>query len=118
LWGARYDLAANQRGRAAAAIDELLSDVQTSLFQTARDEQERRTLREPSGYDEMIEFLRDAAGFVAAPWCGRRECEARIKDESSATIRCLPLAEQRAQASACVCCGRTPVTAAVRAQAH
>ena len=104
--------------RAAAAIDEMLSDVQTSLFQTARHEQERRTLRDPSSYDEMIEYLRDAAGFVAAPWCGRRKCEARVKDESSATIRCLPLAEQRAQASTCVCCGRTAVAAAVWAQAY
>jgi len=104
--------------RAAAAVDELLSDVQTSLFETARDERERRTLRDPSSYDEMIEYLRDAGGFVAAPWCGRRECEARVKDESSATIRCLPLAEQPARAGTCVCCGRTAVAAAMWAQAY
>jgi prolyl-tRNA synthetase len=104
--------------RAAAAIDELLGDVQTSLFQTAREEQERRTLRDPSSYDEMIEYLRDAGGFVVAPWCGRRECEVRVKDESSATIRLLPLAEQRPRASTCICCGRTAVTDAVWAQAY
>ena len=34
--------------RAAVAIDEMLRDVQASLFQTARDEQERRTLRDPT----------------------------------------------------------------------
>jgi prolyl-tRNA synthetase len=104
--------------RAAAVVDELLSDVQRSLFQTACDERERRTLRDPSSYDEMIEYLRDAAGFVAAPWCGRRECEARVKDESSATIRCLPLAEQPVRAGMCLCCGRTAVAAAVWAQAY
>ena len=104
--------------RAAAAIDELLGDVQTSLFQTAREEQERRTLRDPSSYDEMTEYLRDARGFVVAPWCGRRECEVRVKDESSATIRLLPLAEQRPRASTCICCGRTAVTDAVWAQAY
>jgi prolyl-tRNA synthetase len=104
--------------RAAAAIDELLGDVQTSLFQTARDEQERRTLRDPSSYDEMIEYLRDAGGFVVAPWCGRRECEVRVKDESSATIRLLPLAEQCPRAGTCICCGRTAVTDAVWAQAY
>jgi prolyl-tRNA synthetase len=92
--------------------------VQTSLFQTAREEQERRTLRDPSSYDEMIEYLRDARGFVVAPWCGRRECEVRVKDESSATIRLLPLAEQRPRASTCICCGRTAVTDAVWAQAY
>jgi prolyl-tRNA synthetase len=102
----------------AVTIDEMLSDVQASLFQTARDEQERRTLRDPSGYDEMIEYLRDAGGFVAASWCGRRECEVRVKDESSATIRCLPLTQEPAQATACICCGRTPVADAVWAQAY
>jgi prolyl-tRNA synthetase len=104
--------------RVAAAIDEMLSDVQASLFDSARDERERRTFRDPSGYDEMIEYLREAAGFVAAPWCGRKECEARVKDDSSATIRCLPLDEQPAQSGACVCCGRPAVTAAVWAQAY
>jgi prolyl-tRNA synthetase len=104
--------------RAAAAIDELLGEVQTSLFQTASDEQERRTLRDPSSYDEMIEYLRDARGFVVASWCGRRECEMRVKDESSAAIRLLPLAEQRPRASTCICCGRTAVTDAVWAQAY
>lgn len=104
--------------RVAGAIDEMLNDVQASLFESAHDELERRTLRDPSGYDEMIEYLRKAAGFVATPWCGRRECEVRVKDDSSATIRCLPLNEQPAQSGACACCGRSAVTAAVWAQAY
>ena len=104
--------------RAAGAIDEMLNDVQASLFESAHDELERRTLRDPSGYDEMIEYLRRAAGFVAAPWCGRRECEVRVKDDSSATIRCLPVHEHPAQSGACACCGRSAVTAAVWAQAY
>jgi prolyl-tRNA synthetase len=104
--------------RVAAAIDELLIDVQGSLFDTARVHQERGTLRDPSSYDEMIEYLREATGFVGAPWCGRRECEAGVKDDSSATIRCLPLDEQPAQSGTCVCCGRSAVTAAVWAQAY
>jgi prolyl-tRNA synthetase len=104
--------------RVSVRISEMLGDVQMSLFRAALDDQERRTLRDPSSYDEMIEYLRDARGFLAASWCGRKECEARVKDESSATIRCLPLAEQGAQATTCVCCGRTAVAAAVWAQAY
>jgi prolyl-tRNA synthetase len=103
---------------AAVAIDEMLSAVQASLFQAARDERERRTFRDPGGYDEMIEYLREAAGFVAAPWCGRMECEARVKEDSSATIRCLPLGEEPAESGACVCCGRPAVAAAVWAQGY
>jgi prolyl-tRNA synthetase len=104
--------------RTAVAVDELLSDVQASLFRAACDERERRTLRDPGGYDEMIEYLREAAGFVEAPWCGRRECEVRVKDDSSATIRCLPLNGESAHAGACPCCGRPAVTASVWAQAY
>src|SRR5215208_7843678 len=89
--------------RVATAIDETLIAVQASLLEAARGEQERRTLRDLSRYDEMIEHLREAAGFVAAPWCGRRECEKRVKEDSSATIRCLPLDAHAAESRPCVC---------------
>jgi prolyl-tRNA synthetase len=102
----------------AVAVREMLSDVQASLFDFARDEQERRTLRLSSGYDDMVGFLREAAGLVEAPWCGRRECEARVKTDSSATLRCLPLGDGPAPSSACICCGRPAVGAAVWAQAY
>ena len=107
-----------QLPRAAVAVDELLSEVQASLFQSARDDLERRTLREPSGYEEMIEYLREAAGFVAAPWCEGTACEARVKEESSATIRCLPLGEQSNRPGACVCCGRPAAVEAVWGQGY
>ena len=47
-----------------------------------------------------------------------RECEARVKDDSSATIRCLPLDEHPTRSDACVCCGRRAVTRAAWAQAY
>jgi prolyl-tRNA synthetase len=103
---------------AAAAIDETLHAAQRALFETALAEQERRTLRDPRGYDELVEYLRDAGGFAAAPWCGRRECEARVKDESSATIRCLPLTDEPRSARTCICCGQPSATDAVWAQAY
>ena len=104
--------------RAAGEIGAMLTDVQASLFRTARDERERRTLGDPHRYDEMIEYLREPGGFVAAPWCGSTECEARVKEDSSATIRCLPLEEQPTQSAACLCCGRSAVAAAFWAQAY
>jgi prolyl-tRNA synthetase len=104
--------------RVADAVDDMLTDVQASLFRAAREDRERRTLRDPGGYDEMIDYLREAAGFVEAPWCGRAECEARVKEDSSATIRCLPLDPSREQAGPCSCCGRSDATTAVWAQAY
>jgi prolyl-tRNA synthetase len=104
--------------RAATAIGELLDDVQASLFREACDERERRTLRDPRSYDELIEHLRDARGFAVGHWCGREECEARVKADSSATIRCLPLDGQPAEPGTCVRCGRPAATGAVWAQAY
>jgi len=103
---------------APSAIAELLEDVQASLFRSACDEQERRTLRAPGGYDELIDYLREATGFAAAPWCGRSECEARVKDDSSATIRCLPLDDEPAPRVTCISCGRPAAMNAVWAQAY
>ena len=118
---ARRDTGEKQQiplARVADAVAELLSDVQASLLESARAELEQRTLRAPGGYNELIEYLRAAAGFVAAPWCGREECEARVKDDSSATIRCLPLDEQQPERGDCVCCGRSAATTAMWAQAY
>ena len=104
-------------GRAPVTIDRRLGEVQASLYRIASDERERRTLRDPSSYDEMIDYLRDAAGFVSAPWCGDGECERRVKGDSTATIRCLPVREE-APSGRCVCCGRPATTGAVWAQAY
>jgi prolyl-tRNA synthetase len=104
--------------RAAAPVGELLADVQASLFRAAHAERERRTLHDPRRYAEMIEYLREPRGFVASRWCGSGECEARVKEDSSATIRCLPLADDEPRPGACICCGRSRAAAAVWAQAY
>jgi prolyl-tRNA synthetase len=99
------------------AVPDTLADIQASLFASARDEQARRTLRDPDSYGALIEYLRGAGGFALVPWCGRRECEARVKADASATIRCLPLDEQE-PSRPCVCCGGPPVAIAAWAQAY
>ena len=102
----------------ATEIQELLSAIQTSLFRAALHDRERRTLSNLDSYPEMIEYLREARGFASASWCGSGECEARVKDESSATIRCLPLVQQPQRSNTCICCGRAAAHSAVWAQAY
>jgi prolyl-tRNA synthetase len=116
---ARRDTGEKQQiplAHATAALRAMLDDVQAALFQQARGEQQRRTLRDPGSYDEMVEYLCAGEGFAVAAWCERAECEARVKDDSAATIRCLPLDAQ--PTGACVCCGRPAATTAVWAQAY
>ena len=102
----------------AAMVGQLLDDVQASLFGAAADEQERRTLRSPATYEEMIELLKGAGGFVVAPWCGRRLCEEGVKNDSSATIRCLGLGAEPRTARRCICCGQEALQEAAWAQAY
>jgi prolyl-tRNA synthetase len=67
-----------------------LDDVQQGLFDRALAYREEHTTRADS-YDEMKEILEKKGGFVLAHWDGTEETEARIKDETKATIRCVPL---------------------------
>ena len=44
-------------------------------------------------------------GFAMAHWCGSAECEAKVKDELSVTIRCIPFSSNTEQGT-CICCGK------------
>src|SRR3954452_10247882 len=111
--GARQQLPQDGLVTALAA---LLSAIQAELFRSACAERERRTLRDPPGYDALVEWLRGAEGFAVAAWCGATACEARVKADCGATIRCLPLGEEAS--GTCVCCGKPARARAVWAQAY
>jgi len=51
----------------------------------------------------MREFLEAAGGLAIAPWCGSPTCEDRVKRETRATIRCLPLQRVSSKARCIVC---------------
>lgn len=84
-----------------AAVDEVLDRVQANLLQRARAYLESHIAR----VDTMEEFrrvLREQPGFILAHWCGSASCEAAIKAETGATIRCIPFGESE-EAGECVC---------------
>jgi len=78
-------------GLPAAAAD-VLEQVQAVLYDRAVAFRKARTSRAAS-LDELKVALQAAPGFVLAHWCGSAECEARIKAETGATIRCIPFEE-------------------------
>jgi prolyl-tRNA synthetase len=104
-------------GAVAARSRELLGEIQRSFLDQARRFRLEHTLEDPAGYGELRAFLQAAGGFARAPWCGSRTCEERVKAETRATIRCLPL-EGDALASTCVVCGGRSTTRATWAQAY
>jgi prolyl-tRNA synthetase len=71
-------------------IPKLLEDIQSTIYQRALKFREEKTTRVDT-YDEFKKVLDDKGGFVLAHWDGTAETEAIIKEETKATIRCIPL---------------------------
>jgi prolyl-tRNA synthetase len=97
-----------------------LEAFQGWLLERARQRREANTHRGVGDYDRFREILDGPGGFVFTGWCGSAECEARVKDDTKATLRVLPGEEFRsAQAPArCVVCGGDSVAEAVWAKAY
>ncbi|MCA0268245.1 MAG: proline--tRNA ligase [Bacteroidetes bacterium] len=70
----------------------LLETIQASLFQTALDRREALTTV-VDDYDTFKRLLDEKGGFFAMHWDGTAETEARVKEETKATIRCIPLGQ-------------------------
>ncbi|MBR4892803.1 MAG: proline--tRNA ligase [Clostridia bacterium] len=85
-------------------VSELLSDIQDSLFAKALSHREETTSTALT-YDEFKEIVATKPGFVKAMWCGDVECENKIKEDTTATARCMPF-EQEELCDTCVCCGK------------
>jgi prolyl-tRNA synthetase len=73
----------------AEMVEELLETIQKDLFTAAKKRTDEQT-REVSSYDEFQEEI-EKGGFIFAHWDGTAETEEKIKDETKATIRCIPL---------------------------
>ncbi len=81
----------------------LLQQIQQDLYQRALDFREANT-RTVKNYGEFKEILEQEGGFIRAHWNGSREVEDQIKNETKATIRCIPLNDQP-EAGKCILTG-------------
>jgi prolyl-tRNA synthetase len=99
----------------AARITALLDEIQRALFERARAFRDDHTTSVTT-WEEFTQVLEGRPGFVVAPWCGSRECEAQVKAETQATIRNLPIEESAG--GQCVHCGKPGVALARFAKAY
>ncbi|HHV61654.1 MAG: proline--tRNA ligase [Zestosphaera sp.] len=75
-------------------LRDVLNQVHQGLYNRARKFMDDNT-HEVSSYQELKELMDTKRGFAIAPWCGDPACEASIKAETGATIRCIPLEQPR-----------------------
>jgi prolyl-tRNA synthetase len=82
----------------------------------------RANTHETATYDEFKKAVE--AGFAFAPWCGSGDCEAKIKEETRATMRCIPLDQtavlgrEVATGGVCVYCGKPAKDRAIFGRAY
>jgi prolyl-tRNA synthetase len=98
-------------------VKELLTDIQKSIYEKALASQ-RENIREVSTYEEFKSVIEDRKGFIKAFWCGSEDCEAKIKEETMATIRVIPMNQEKSQKGRCVYCQKEAVTIAVFARSY
>ncbi|MCX7680511.1 MAG: proline--tRNA ligase [Anaerolineae bacterium] len=102
------------RSTLVGEVKETLSAIQSHLYQRALAFRQAHTY-DPADYNEFKEAIPN--GFAFSWWCGSAECEARIKEETKATIRCIPL-EQEPGRGKCIYCGRDAQERAIFARAY
>ena len=91
-----------------ARLADLLPRIQKDMLETARKFRDENTRRVVS-YQEFADVVENQRGFVFAPWCGNGECELKIKEDTKATVRCMPLSDDNlvipARGGQCIRCG-------------
>ena len=86
-------------------IPELLNAVHQGLYEKALENRENRTY-DCTSIDEIKKVLEEKGdGFIRAMWCEDEACEDKVKEETGAGSRCMPL-EQEFISDKCVCCGK------------
>ena len=85
-----------------ATVEKLLQEIQDNLFAKAKAILQDKTTAVQS-YDEFKKVLEEKGGFIKAAWCGSSDCEAKIKDETGATIRIRPFQKEEPTSNCIIC---------------
>ena len=99
-----------------AHIEQLLEDIQANIYSKAL-EYRNTHITEVNSYDEFKELLETKGGFLSAHWDGTPETEERIKEETKATIRCIPL-DAKEEAGVCIYSGKPSTKRVLFAKAY
>lgn len=100
----------------AERIEGLLEEIQQNIYQKAlkfRDE----NITKVDSYDEFKHLLDEKPGFLSAHWDGTSETEQRIKEETKATIRCIPL-DNPQEEGVCILTGKPSTQRVLFARAY
>ncbi len=89
-------------------LPKIMEQMQDDMYQRALKFRDEHTY-DALDYEEFQKTIAEKPGFVRAMWCGDQACELKIKEDTTATSRCMPF-EQHKLSDTCVCCGRPAKT--------
>jgi prolyl-tRNA synthetase len=95
-------------------VAEALQSIQATLYERALAFRRAHTF-EPKDYAELKSVVEN--GWAYSWWCGNSECEAQVKDETTATARCIPLEQEPGQ-GVCIVCGKPATEKAIFSRAY
>jgi len=101
---------------ATGYIEKLMSDIQQNFFERAKKFREENTHYVDS-YDEFKRIINEKGGFIYAHWDGSTETEEKIKEETKATIRCIPPGDSGEQGN-CMVTGKPSSQRVIFARAY
>jgi prolyl-tRNA synthetase len=98
----------------AAQVGVTLNEIQAALYERALAFRESN-IEEPPDYIAFQNSVQN--GWAISYWCGGKDCEATIKEDTKATTRCIPL-NQNAEPGKCIVCGKPAKEKAYFAKAY
>ncbi|MBO6133336.1 MAG: proline--tRNA ligase [Lachnospiraceae bacterium] len=92
-------------GKLKPFIEELLKTIHKDMYERAKRHLDE-SIYEARSYDEFKDTIEKKPGFIKAMWCGETACEEKIKEDTTATSRCIPFEGGEPISDTCVCCGK------------
>jgi prolyl-tRNA synthetase len=103
--------------QAETRVKQLLEEIQNGLYHRALAFRKENT-HQAADYQSFKTLVEEQGGFIECGWCGKADCEAKIKDETKATIRVLPMGRNGPTDGTCILCGEKATELAVFAKAY
>jgi prolyl-tRNA synthetase len=97
-------------------VKNLLDEIQQNIFNKAKAFRDDH-ITEANTWDEFIQLLDTKTGFISAHWDGSPETEEKIKEQTKATIRCIPL-DNKQEAGTCILSGNPSTQRVLFARAY
>ncbi len=82
----------------------IMGEMQSDMLSRAKAHLQSH-ISDAHDYEEFKKTVEEKPGFIRAMWCGDEACELKIKEDTTATSRCMPFEQEKID-DKCVCCGK------------